>query len=715
MNKIPVSLVLLALLISSCTTPTTAPTPAPSAMPTSPPQAEMANPASQNCIDQGGTLAFEERADLGQIGVCYFEDNRQCEEWALMRGDCPVGGVKVTGYITPAARYCSITGGTYAITGNSGADDEQGTCTFDNGAVCDVWDYYNGTCDPATAPVADWQMFSNTKAGFSIQAPPTWTQQALPDQNDGAIQGEAFSGSEGGVEVYWGVGFGGACTTGTVPVQLAQGETTACYAKNSDGTEIWSQIGYEVSGGNSFSVRVFTSNTEQSSQDTVLKALSTLTFTPPITSNLTIQPLSMEVCDGQAQAMAHALETLVGSKVTEPIIPTQSEALLEDWVNNASGSGCMATVTGTGEIYESPGAIASALGGMLVDQGWTQDIQLQADGPTGTSSGYRKDNQISIVSAMWQPDASANCPKDQPISACAVTPEQRLYTITLNSGVETAQEEAIPLKGSQLLVFDSTRGGDYRDLYSMDNKGLNMSRLTRGEANSFAGPWSPDGQRIVYTAFGLTNSYLALINPDGTGQTSIDQVEGSDEGFPDWSPDGTKIAFTSRRDGNNEIYVMNAYGSDQVRLTEEPGDDFAPSWSPDGTQIVFVSDRDQQAGIYDLYIMSADGSNVVRLTNDTAIDYSPDWSPDGKQIVFRSHHDGPADIYLINVDGSGLTNLTDNPADDWAPQWSADGTQIAFQTNRDGNWEIYRMSANGTDLVNLTNDLADDQLPYWQP
>ena len=40
-----------------------------------------------------------------------------------MRGDCPVGGVKVTDYATPAGRYCAIAGGTYAITGNSGADD----------------------------------------------------------------------------------------------------------------------------------------------------------------------------------------------------------------------------------------------------------------------------------------------------------------------------------------------------------------------------------------------------------------------------------------------------------------------------------------------------------------------------------------------------------------------------------------------------------------
>ncbi len=123
-------------------------TPAPAAAQVAVPGSSgIANPASENCIKQGGRLEIEERGDGGQIGVCYFEDNRQCEEWALMRGECPVGGVKVTGYVTPAARYCAITGGSYTITGNSSGDNQQGTCTFKNGTQCDAWAYYSGACD----------------------------------------------------------------------------------------------------------------------------------------------------------------------------------------------------------------------------------------------------------------------------------------------------------------------------------------------------------------------------------------------------------------------------------------------------------------------------------------------------------------------------------------------------------------------------------------
>lgn len=108
--------------------------------------ATLANPASDNCVSKGGKLIIEQREDGGEYGVCLFEDNRQCEEWALFRGECPVGGIKITGYVTAAARYCAITGGQYTVTDETHAEHEQGTCTLVNGHVCDVWAYYAGAC-----------------------------------------------------------------------------------------------------------------------------------------------------------------------------------------------------------------------------------------------------------------------------------------------------------------------------------------------------------------------------------------------------------------------------------------------------------------------------------------------------------------------------------------------------------------------------------------
>ena len=109
-------------------------------------QVQLANPASQNCVARGGASQMEHRPDGGQHGACVFTDNRQCEEWAMFRGECPVGGLRITGYVTSAARYCVITGGRYTVVTNSGAANEQGVCSLPGGKGCAADAYYAGTC-----------------------------------------------------------------------------------------------------------------------------------------------------------------------------------------------------------------------------------------------------------------------------------------------------------------------------------------------------------------------------------------------------------------------------------------------------------------------------------------------------------------------------------------------------------------------------------------
>ncbi len=107
----------------------------------------LANPASVNCDKVGGELQIEKDAAGAEYGVCVFEDNRQCEEWALFRGECPKGGLKVTGYRTPSARYCVIRGGEYTVTvPASEAKTEQGHCELPGGDSCSAHDLFDGTC-----------------------------------------------------------------------------------------------------------------------------------------------------------------------------------------------------------------------------------------------------------------------------------------------------------------------------------------------------------------------------------------------------------------------------------------------------------------------------------------------------------------------------------------------------------------------------------------
>ena len=100
----------------------------------------MANPASTNCIDKSGKIEIR-RNKKGEYGVCLFEDNRQCEEWALFRNQCPEGGLKITGYENDAEIYCAITGGQV-----EGVGTETPMCKRFDGTYCNAQTNLDGEC-----------------------------------------------------------------------------------------------------------------------------------------------------------------------------------------------------------------------------------------------------------------------------------------------------------------------------------------------------------------------------------------------------------------------------------------------------------------------------------------------------------------------------------------------------------------------------------------
>lgn len=101
--------------------------------------ASLSNPASDYCIKVGGTLQGKIRGDGGEYNICNFEDNQSCEEWALYREDCPVGGIKTVGYDTPEEVYCAQIGGQTVAEPNA-------NCTLPDGKVCLNSAVYQGNC-----------------------------------------------------------------------------------------------------------------------------------------------------------------------------------------------------------------------------------------------------------------------------------------------------------------------------------------------------------------------------------------------------------------------------------------------------------------------------------------------------------------------------------------------------------------------------------------
>jgi len=142
---------------------------------------------------------------------------------------------------------------------------------------------------------------------------------------------------------------------------------------------------------------------------------------PTPTPSGALQPLDTATCN----ELADALEQALG------IAMTRAEAPFEDYIGGQTGTGCQMSANGTGLDFESLTVIVDALGKVFEGRGWQADIEYEAAGPTGEAGAYRKDNALCLWEAGWKPSEDAQCPSDQPISACKLSPEQKLYTVVV--------------------------------------------------------------------------------------------------------------------------------------------------------------------------------------------------------------------------------------------------------------------------------------------
>ncbi|NIP41185.1 MAG: hypothetical protein GWO08_01640 [Gammaproteobacteria bacterium] len=123
----------------------------------------------------------------------------------------------------------------------------------------------------------NWKKYTNEEVGFRIEYPSYWQVEDLPEENQGQMHHIILTGPEGGVELIWGTGLGGACPEGYQPIAVAKGNWPVCHIQKEDGTDQWSLAGQPV-GETDFSGLVYTNDTTDKSREIVLQVIATLSF-----------------------------------------------------------------------------------------------------------------------------------------------------------------------------------------------------------------------------------------------------------------------------------------------------------------------------------------------------------------------------------------------------------------------------------------------------
>jgi hypothetical protein len=101
-----------------------------------------------------------------------------------------------------------------------------------------------------------------------------------------------------------------------------------------------------------------------------------------------------------------------------------------DPITGQTGTACAITVTGTGVDFPA-GPDSSAVMAAMQAEGWTSLTDYAAGGPQTNIVGFDKGDELCVYTEHWQPAPEVQCPQDQPIGACEMKPEQRLWTITM--------------------------------------------------------------------------------------------------------------------------------------------------------------------------------------------------------------------------------------------------------------------------------------------
>jgi Tol biopolymer transport system component len=139
--------------------------------------------------------------------------------------------------------------------------------------------------------------------------------------------------------------------------------------------------------------------------------------------------------------------------------------------------------------------------------------------------------------------------------------------LAVSNRVETGPD--ISPDGSKI-AFTSDRAGS-REIWLAHVDGQNARQLTDLRMACLHPRWSPDGNRIVFSAAASSTDRTVYVADASTGQTHRVTHGGSNDQWPTWSADGQSIYFSSDRDGPSQIWKISADGGEAVQLTRNRG------------------------------------------------------------------------------------------------------------------------------------------------
>jgi hypothetical protein len=131
---------------------------------------------------------------------------------------------------------------------------------------------------------------------------------------------------------------------------------------------------------------------------------------------VTLQPIPSAECEKFAGQIKDALGFAMKA----------SEDDFTDLTDGSDGRSCHISGSASDQAFAGPADLVAKVA--KVFDGWRDDPARAADGPGGAEKGLVSGNRIATVDVSWEPGVGVVCSDKQPLSACKILPQQKLWT-----------------------------------------------------------------------------------------------------------------------------------------------------------------------------------------------------------------------------------------------------------------------------------------------
>jgi dipeptidyl aminopeptidase/acylaminoacyl peptidase len=349
------------------------------------------------------------------------------------------------------------------------------------------------------------------------------------------------------------------------------------------------------------------------------------------------------------------------------------------------------------------------------------------------------------------------------LTSDVMTPEV-LWSFGRLGGTQVSPDGKSVIYG--VTYFNIPENKSYRDIYVIPVAGGEAVKLTDTPEKEAEEQWRPDGKKIGYISTKSGSAQLWEMNPDGSGNTMVSNVETGISGFS-YSPDLKHIFYIKAVKVDKDIHdrfpdlplanarietdlmyrhwdswhdytyqhiVIAKYsdgiltGDKDIMTGERFDSPMKPwggieqiSWSPDGKTLAYTCKKKVGKDYAlstnsDIYLYNLETGKTTNFTEGMmGYDINPVFSPDGKKMAWESME---RDGYEADKNRLFVADLKTGEKKDYSAAfdqnvkgltWTADNKSIFFISDIHATDEIYRLDLSGGKITRITDGVHDYQ------